>query len=568
VEQGHGIRVLADEIYDTVMAASPVDATQLGERRFDAALPDLTPDGQAALAITLERLAGELDAVDPDDLSVDEQVTRDVAAHVLASTRHQVRAAYVEFAAGPMASGANIGSAASALLIGMPKLVVETPEQAGDYIQRCRAIPAHLLAAEEQLRAGAAGGRTPAQRLLALTMRQIERYLATDVGADPLLTPAAAWGTDTRVELERVLAGEVRPAFIRHRDVLTDDVMPHARSDDRVGLCWLPDGDATYREAAALHTTTTSTPEELHQLGLELVADLGSEYHDLGARVLGAGAVDVAGVFDHLRNAGELRFATGRQILDSAEVALTRAQSAMATWFATVPSTPCEVREIPAVEAPESTIAYYHPPTLDGRPGQYFVNTSQPRTRTRFEAEALAFHESVPGHHTQIARAIELDLPVLQRVFYVTAFAEGWALYAERLADEMDLYSDDTARLGMLSFDSWRACRLVVDTGMHAFGWSRQRAVEYMHANSPQAPNNIANEVDRYIGWPGQALAYMTGRTRIMALRQRAERMLGSAFDIAEFHDVVLGHAAVPLWTLERLVDRWIAREGHGPVTG
>jgi uncharacterized protein (DUF885 family) len=278
--------------------------------------------------------------------------------------------------------------------------------------------------------------------------------------------------------------------------------------------------------------------------------------------VLGTTAVDE--IFEHLRTAGTLRFSTGQQILDNAEVALARAQAAVGNWFATVPATPCEVREIPAVEAPESTIAYYQPPTLDGRPGRYFVNTFAPQTRTRFEAEALAFHESVPGHHTQIARALELDRPVLQRVFYVTAFAEGWGLYAERLADEMGLYSDDTARLGMLSFDSWRACRLVVDTGMHTFGWSRDRAIEFMRANSPQADNNIANEVDRYIGWPGQALAYMTGRNRIMALRDRASQALGSRFDIAVFHDIVLGHAAVPLWTLDRLVDEWITRERYG----
>lgn len=565
MEQGRGVRVLADEIYDTVMAASPVDATQLGDRRFDEALPDLTPDGQAALAATLDRLAAELDAVAPEDLTVDDRVTRDVAGHVLACTRHEVRAAYVQFAAGPMASGANIGSAASALLIGLPKLVLDTPDQAGAYVQRCAAIPAHLRAAEEQLRAGVTGGWVPPRRLVAATLRQIERYLAIDVGADPLLIQSPAWDADTRTELEHVLADAVRPAFARHRGVLADDIAPHARPDDRVGLCWLPGGDAVYREAVALQTTTAATPEELHQLGLELVADLAGEYRELGGRVLDTTGVDR--IFDHLRTSGALRFSTREQILDSAEVALARARAAVGDWFATVPSTPCEVREIPAVEAPESTIAYYHPPTLDGRPGRYFVNTSAADTRTRFEAEALAFHESVPGHHTQIARAMELDLPVLQRVFYVTAFVEGWGLYAERLADEMELYSDDTARLGMLSFDSWRACRLVVDTGMHAFGWSRDRAVEFMRVNSPQAPNNIANEVDRYIGWPGQALAYMTGRARIMALRDRAERVLGSQFDIAVFHDVVLGHAAVPLWTLERLVDEWISRGGHAPST-
>jgi uncharacterized protein (DUF885 family) len=562
VEQGRAVRVLADEIYDTVMGAAPVEATQLGDRRFDDVLPDLTPDGQAVLAATLDRYAADLDALAPEDLTVDERVTRDVAGHVLASARHEVQAGYIQFAAGPAVSGGNISSAASALLIGLPKVVLDTAEQAAAHVRRLRAIPAHLRAAEEQLRAGVTRGRVPARRLLDATVRQIERYLAIDVAADPLLlgSPVAAAGVHG--EMLQVLADVVRPAFARHRTVLANDIWAHARPDDRVGLCWMPGGDAMYREATALHTTTAATPEELHQLGLDLIADLAGEYRDLGGRVLGTTAVDE--IFEHLRTAGALRFSTGQQILDNAEVALARAQAAVGNWFATVPATPCEVREIPAVEAPESTIAYYQPPTLDGRPGRYFVNTFAPQTRTRFEAEALAFHESVPGHHTQIARALELDRPVLQRVFYVTAFAEGWGLYAERLADEMGLYSDDTARLGMLSFDSWRACRLVVDTGMHTFGWSRDRAIEFMRANSPQADNNIANEVDRYIAWPGQALAYMTGRNRIMALRDRASQALGSRFDIAVFHDIVLGHAAVPLWTLDRLVDEWITRERYG----
>jgi uncharacterized protein (DUF885 family) len=555
MQHDRGVRALADEVYDTVIAASPVEATLLGDRRFDAALPDVTPDGLATLTATLDRLAGEVERIDIS--TAGDQVTADVAAHVIDHARHEVHAGYEQFAAGPMTSGATIGSAASALLINLPKVRPETPEQADAYIERCRRIPGYLRAAEAQLRDGLDTGRVPVARLVAATVRQMDRYLATAAHADPLLGSPDTPG-NRRAALLTVLTDEVRPAMARHRELLTDRIAPHARADEHAGLCWLPDGEQTYRDAARLHTTTASTPLELHQLGLELVDQLAGEYRTLGGRVLNA--TDVGEMFERLRTDPALRFEAPHQIRDAAAAALARAQSAVAA-VVTPPGLACEVWEIPPIEAPESTIAYYQQPAMDGsRPGRYFVNTSDPSTRTRFEAEALAFHESVPGHHTQIARALELDLPTLQRVFYATAFVEGWALYTERLADEMGLYSDDLARLGMLSFDSWRACRLVVDTGMHALGWPRARAVEFMRVNSPQALNNISNEVDRYIGWPGQALAYMAGRMRIVELRQRAERALGPRFDLTAFHDALLEHAAVPLWTLERLVDDWIAR--------
>jgi uncharacterized protein (DUF885 family) len=553
------VRALADEVYDTVVAASPLDASLMGDRRFDAALPDISPDGLAALSAALDRLAGEVEHIDVARLSAEARVTVDVATHVIAQARHEISAGYVKFAAGPMASGATIGSAASTLLISMPKLTLDTPEQADAYIERCRRIPGHLRDAEAQLLDGVAIGHVPVARLVAATIRQLDRYLAIAAHVDPLLLRSDApdrWHDALRT----VLAGEVRPAIARHRAVLADQVAPHARADAHAGLCWLPDGEQTYHDAARLHTTTASTPQQLHQLGLDLIDQLAGEYRELGERVLQT--TSTGEIFKRLRTAPALRFETADQVRAAAETALARAQAAVGGWFMTLPGIACEVREIPPVEAPESTLAYYQPPTIDGsRPGRYYINTTDPTTRTRFEAEALAFHESVPGHHTQIARALELDLPVLQRVFYVTAFAEGWALYTERLADEMGLYTDDLARLGMLSFDSWRACRLVVDTGMHALGWSRARAVEFMRANSPQAHNNIDNEVDRYIGWPGQALAYMAGRARIVGLRRRAERKLGARFELPAFHDAVLEHAAVPLWTLERLVDDWIARQ-------
>jgi uncharacterized protein (DUF885 family) len=263
---------------------------------------------------------------------------------------------------------------------------------------------------------------------------------------------------------------------------------------------------------------------------------------------------------EHLRNDPALKFSTRDEIVREAERCLARAAAAMPAWFGVLPRAACEVVPIAEHEERHSTIAYYWQPAADGsRPGQFFINTYDPGTRPRFEAEALAYHEAIPGHHLQIAIAQELTgLPEFRRHLGVTAFDEGWGLYCERLADEMGLYSSDLDRLGVLSFDSWRACRLVLDTGLHALGWSRRQAIDYMTENSPVAPNNIVNEVDRYIVWPGQALAYKTGQLEILRLREMAREALGARFDMRAFHDAVLGQGAVPLPVLGRLVARYV----------
>ena len=221
----------------------------------------------------------------------------------------------------------------------------------------------------------------------------------------------------------------------------------------------------------------------------------------------------------------------------------------------------CALEEIPELEAEGSAPAYYMPPALDGsRPGTYYTNVNKPEERTSFDLESVAFHEAVPGHHFQISIALETpDLPMIRRLSLFTAYVEGWGLYSERLADEMGLYSSDLQRIGMLSADVWRASRLVVDTGMHALGWTRQQAVDYMVENTPVAPIDVEAEIDRYIAMPGQALSYMTGRMEIEALRARAESTLGDAFDIKAFHDLVLASGALPLAVLGEVVDDWIA---------
>ncbi len=266
-------------------------------------------------------------------------------------------------------------------------------------------------------------------------------------------------------------------------------------------------------------------------------------------------------ILARLRSDPALHFATPTEVFDVAAGSLARANAAIPAWFGRLPQAPCVVVEMGAHEAKYSTIAYYRQPAADGsRPGSYYINTSAPETRPRYEAETLAFHEAVPGHHLQIAIAQELvDLPAFRRLSGPTAYVEGWGLYSERLSAEMGLLSGGLDRFGIASFDAWRACRLVVDTGLHALGWSRDRAIRFMAEHTALAENNIANEVDRYLAMPGQALAYKLGQREILRLRDKARAALGPAFDIRAFHDVVLGHGALGLTTLGGVVDAWIA---------
>jgi uncharacterized protein (DUF885 family) len=307
-----------------------------------------------------------------------------------------------------------------------------------------------------------------------------------------------------------------------------------------------------------VHTTTDRTPEDLHQTGLAIVARIHREFADLGAELFGES--DVQGIFARLQSDPTLHWSTSQEILDAAETAVRRAEAASVDWFGRVPTAVCTLEAIPELEAEGAAPAYYMPPALDGsRPGTYYTNVNKPTERTSFDLESVAFHEAVPGHHFQLSLALELpDLPVLRRLTLFNAYAEGWGLYSERLADEMGLYSSQLQRMGMLSADVWRAARLVVDTGLHAFGWPRQRAIDYLLESTPVAPIDVASEVDRYIAMPGQALGYMAGRLEIERLRKVAAEALGDAFDVRAFHDAVLGSGALPLSVLDDVITAWI----------
>jgi uncharacterized protein (DUF885 family) len=364
---------------------------------------------------------------------------------------------------------------------------------------------------------------------------------------------------DFQYGLTKAVRDSVRPAFKSYLKFLQTEVLPRARSQELPGIGHLPNGAECYKRLIRLHTSLELSPDELYEIGLREASRIDSETQTLGKKVLGTNSLKET--LTRLRTDPSLYFATRDQVEEKAVAALARAKSVIPKWFGRLPKADCVVVRMSSHEEKHSTIAYYRQPAADSsRPGEYYVNTNAPETRPRYEVEALAYHESIPGHHLQIAIAQELEgIPDFRRYGGVTAFIEGWGLYTERLADEMGLYSSDLDRIGVLSYDAWRACRLVVDTGMHARNWTRKQAIEFMLENSALAENNIVNEVDRYITWPAQAVAYKVGQLEILRLRKVAKSRLGDRFDIREFHDALLSNGAVPLEVLRQIIERYVS---------
>jgi uncharacterized protein (DUF885 family) len=452
---------------------------------------------------------------------------------------------------------------------------IETPEDGARLIARWQAIGPFLDQVIADLRRALAGGRvavrTPVERTID-ELWNLDRLPAAEWKlASPATAPHPEWTEGEREAFRRDLLASVEdaavPAFRRYRAALETEILPAARPDDQPGLSHVPGGAAAYRAMIRVHTTLDLDPEAVHETGLREIARIDAEFVELGRRILGTS--DLATTLEALRADPALRFSTAEEVFATAVASLARAQATTAAWFGRLPQAPCEVIRIPEHAEAHQTIAYYAWPAMDGsRPGRYYINLYEPTTRPRYEAEALAFHEAVPGHHLQIAIAQELEgLPAFQRMLGSTAFAEGWGLYTERLSEEMGLYSSDLDRFGILSFDAWRAGRLVVDTGMHALGWSRQQAIDYLKEHSALGENNIANEVDRYIVWPGQALAYKVGQLEILRLRADARERLGDRFDVRAFHDAVLGAGAVSLTTLGQMVETWVRQTEAGEAT-
>ena len=549
---------LSDEFFQVVHTADPFSATQLGVSGFDALVPDPSRDGAARGARRLAAIEARLDAIDASLLGEQDRTNHAVLARLAWGARSDLEHALWE---GNASAGGYVSPQAM-MFQSVPTALLADAAAVDGYLQRLRGLGGYLDAVTRRYREASADGRVPTAVGVRQAAEQLEGHLAKDLAGDTLVAvnlPDQADPVTFRAEAARIVETEIRPAMRRLLACLQSELLPAARGDDAVGIRFIPGGAEGYRAAVRRHTTTELTPEQIHQIGLDCLADLEAEWAELGGRVLRA--TDTASVLARLREDPALRFTSSDQIVRTVTDALRRAEEARDDWFPPYQIPDCVIEEIDPVEAGNAPLAYYRPPAAGGlRPGAHCILTSRPEQRFAYEYEALAFHESTPGHHLQIASAQTLPgLPAYRRFLdaEVCGYVEGWGLYCERLADEMGLYTSDVQRLGMLSFDALRACRLVVDTGMHHYGWSRSRASDFMWQHTATTQANVRNEIDRYITWPGQALAYMIGRREIRRLRELAQGRLGARFDIRAFHGTVLGSGAVPLGVLDQVVTRW-----------
>ena len=553
---------LSDEFFEVVHATDPFNATQLGVPGFDALVPDPSRDGAARGARRLASIEARLDAVDRRLLGEEDGVNHAVLAWLAGGARSDLEHGLWE---GNASAGGYV-SPQAVVFQSVPKALLDDAEAVASYLQRLRGLGGFFDAVTCRYQEASRDGRVPTEVGVRQAVEQLDRHLGRDIAADTLVAvplPDEVDGAAIRREAAGIVEGEVRPAMRRLLACLQQELMPVARADDRVGIRFIPGGAEGYRAAVRRHTTTDLSPEEIHQIGLDSLAALETEWAELGGRVLQTS--DLPTILDRLREDRALRFASSAEIVRTVTEALRRAEETRDGWFPRLQIPDCVVEEIDPAEAGHAPLAYYRPPAAGGlRPGAHCILTDSPQERFVYEYEALAFHESTPGHHLQIASAQVLQgLPAFRRFLdaEVCGYVEGWGLYCERLADEMGLYTSDLQRLGMLSFEALRACRLVVDTGMHHYGWPRSKAADFMWRNTATTRANIRNEIGRYIGWPGQALAYMVGGREIRRLRELAELQLGAEFDIRAFHGVVLGSGAVPLGVLAQIVTRWAEEE-------
>ncbi len=558
---------LADELAGAQLQNDPFGASYMGVSGYDDSVPDLSPDARQAWR---ERLVGflircedlEADAVDAGS-RVLLAAARDNAARALAFTDSRV----VEFTVTtfPIA-------APSKMLLAMARAPITGSGSATAYLTRCRAIPAYLDQDAQRLRDAVDNGLLPVAPLVGNAIAQLRDHLARP-DSDPLLAHqppggwdgAAAWSD----ELERVVRDGIRPALARYLHLL-GELLPRSRPPERAGLLYLPGGTAAYACCIRNGTTLALDGDEIHRIGLTALAEIEERIAEMGGRLFGTRTAGdaMARLRDDPFAAGpggpsggsDGGTEAGRDAMARAAAAIARAEERAAELFHPPLPPACTIKPMPRHLAESGMPPLYSPPARDGtRAGAYLFNRAHPGPAGGWALESAAFHEGVPGHHAQFARMqLVPHLPLLLTAFGVVPHSEGWGLYAERLADEFGLYSDGVQRLGMLACAAWRAVRLVVDSGLHARGWSRPRALEVALAHTPMPEPFMSAEIDRYIAVPGQALGYLIGQREILRLREDARARLGAAYDIRDFHSAVLDHGSLPLPVLSQVVREWV----------
>jgi uncharacterized protein (DUF885 family) len=556
------LRQLLDEDWERNLRDNPEYATFLGDARYNDRWTDQSLPAIEARDAADREVLRKLARIPRDRLPPAEQVNYD-----LFKQRYEIAVAYQRFKMHevPLDAIGFDGFGSAATLAGLQPF-----KTAADYDKWIKRLQAYGTLVDQNMalmRAGMASGRVPPREPMTRLTAQLAGFAPDKVEDSPFYAPfkelpaglAAADGERVRAEAAKAIGEVVTPAWKRFNAFYEKEYLPACR--ETIAAEAYPDGAAFYALRVRHMTTTDLTALQIHEIGLTEVARIRAEMEKIRAQVKFKG--DLQAFFKHLRSDKQFYFKTGDELLAAYRVLAKRIDPQLVKLFGRIPRTPYGVEPVPALEAPNQTTAYYRSPSQDGsRAGYFYANLYKPETRPKWEMAALTVHEAVPGHHFQIALAQELgDLPKFRRLGGYTAFVEGWGLYSESLGDDLGVYDDPYSKFGQLTYEMWRAVRLVVDTGIHHKGWSRQHAIDFFKANAAKTDNDIAVEVDRYISWPGQALAYKIGELRIKALRARAKEALGDGFDIRRFHDAVLGNGALPLDVLERYVDAWIAAE-------
>jgi uncharacterized protein (DUF885 family) len=554
---------LFDDEWERSMRENPEEASYRGDKRYNDRWTDM---GMAAIQARMDgdrKALERLRAIDRKALSESDQLHYDVMAWDLEKAVERQK--YREYLR-PVSQSGGIQNAEGIAEV----LPFATVKDYRDWLARMQALPVAIEQTQALLREGVAAGNTPPRVLMERVVGQVQAQIVDDPTRSPFYKPfnkfpdtvPVAERAALQAEAKQVIAEKIVPAYRGFATFFSNDYLPKTRTS--IAAVDLPDGKAYYDFVAAHFTTTDLSADQIHQIGLREVARIRAEMEKIKAEVGFKGSL--AEFFQHLRTDPKFFYKTPQELFTAYEAISKRIDPQLVKAFKTIPRLPYGVRPIPDNIAPDTTTAYYQPGAVDGtRAGFYYVNLYKPEVRPKWEMMALSLHEAVPGHHFQFARGMELpDVPMFRRVGYFVAYGEGWGLYAERLGYDMGLYDDPYDRMGQLAYDMWRAVRLVVDTGMHSKGWSRDRAIGFFMDNSPKTRQDVVNEIDRYIGWPGQALAYKIGQLKISELREKASKQLGGRFDLREFNDAVLETGSVPLQALEAHIDAWIAARKQG----
>ena len=561
---GERLDALFEEYFEESLRMNPLLATFIGDDRYDDRLPNsIGPEHLAASRALNERYLAAIRAFDPSGLAPADRISYDI---FLNEREREARAGRFPFELLPLNQAGGLLNVMPALGSGTNAQPFRSAQDYEEWLARLDGLVTWMDQAIVNMRAGLERGVVQPRAVMEKVLPQLDAMLVPRAQDSQYYAPVRnfpeAVDPADRARLAaayaQMLDTKLLPAYRRLRDFVRDEYLPRARAS--VAWTALPDGQAWYGYYVQEHTTTTLTPEEIHAIGLAEVARIRGEMDAVRRQVGFAG--DLEAFFDFLESDPRFYFTQGGDLLDGYRALKTRIDAELPRLFSVFPKAGYEVREVEAFRAASAAGAYYQQPSADGsRPGIFYVNTYNLKAQPKFGMETLSLHEAAPGHHFQVAIQQELEgVPRFRRFGGdYTAFVEGWALYAESLGKELGLFTDPYQWFGRLNDEMLRAMRLVVDTGLHAKGWSREQAIRFMLDNSTMAESDVVSEVERYIAWPGQALGYKIGDLALQDLRRRAEAALGERFDVRDFHREVLGDGAVPLDVLEAKVDRWIA---------